>query len=57
MPTSRMTRRIVIGAGSAALASTITHPAGAAFGLAAPGSPVPAELTGRVILMLARMAR
>jgi hypothetical protein len=57
MPISRMTRRSVIGAGSAALAWTITHPAEAAFGLAAPGSPVPAELTGRVILMLARMAR
>ena len=31
MPTSRMTRRSVIGAGSAALAWTITHPAGAAL--------------------------
>src|SRR5829696_1697715 len=49
MPTSRMTRRSVIGAGSAALAWSMTHPAGAAFGLAAPGSPVPAELIGRVI--------
>src|SRR5215218_3745302 len=49
MPSSRMTRRSVIGAGSAALAWTITHPARSAFGLAAPGSPVPAELTGRVI--------
>jgi hypothetical protein len=57
MPISRMTRPSVIGAGTAALAWTVTHPAGAAFGLAAPGSPVPAELTGRVILMLARMAR
>jgi len=44
-----MTRRSVIGAGSAALAWSMTHPAGAAFGLATPGSPVPAELIGRVI--------
>src|SRR5215218_9679373 len=49
MSSSRMTRRSVIGAGSAALAWTITHPAGGAFALAAPSTPVPDELTGRVI--------
>jgi FAD/FMN-containing dehydrogenase len=49
MHSGRTTRRSVIGAGSAALAWTIAHPTGAAFGLSAPPGSPPAELSGRVI--------
>ena len=48
MHLDRTTRRRLIGAGSAALAGTLTRPTRAAFGFSAPlGSP-PTELTGRV---------